>query len=449
MATIERMTRLLLYFVVGAFLGGAATLSFAETIVATRSSSQQPYILVPPSTKYFYTPPWSQSNANAACAAAGYTLGWNAGGYCMGGPGGATSATTSGGNDYSYSCPSGQNWTVSGTNCTRPDCVSPQSRDPADGVCKAPACPAAGTAAPQAWYEGAGQLPSSLCINNCSYGIGDFGIGLANSWSSRAGKSTGASCATNTATGIQPTDPKTDCVTKGMGYGTVNGVVVCVPATSETKNKSTVSTPASGGASTVTTGETVNCDTNGSCVKTTTTTTTTGGSGPGGTGTGSTTTVGTVTATEQKATFCEENPQSPMCLSTSFSGVCAAGAAPSCTGDAVQCAQAAASWKIQCDIETEPSDAAYTLGKALSAGGVDAVVNPAKDPNAPTYDIASIVSAAGGTRTLTATCIPSPTFVVRGVTYTLSTSMICQLASVVGYLMIAASSIIAVRMVAS
>lgn len=38
-----------------------------------------------------------------------------------------------------YQCPTGQNWTLSGTQCTRPDCVAPQVRQ-TDGSCVAP-CP--------------------------------------------------------------------------------------------------------------------------------------------------------------------------------------------------------------------------------------------------------------------------------------------------------------------
>lgn len=43
--------------------------------------------------------------------------------------------------DPLYQCPSGQNWTVSGSTCTRPDCVSPQTRNANTGVCEAPCGP--------------------------------------------------------------------------------------------------------------------------------------------------------------------------------------------------------------------------------------------------------------------------------------------------------------------
>lgn len=35
-------------------------------------------------------------------------------------------------------CPAGQNWTLSGSTCTRPDCLSYQSRDASTGQCSCP-----------------------------------------------------------------------------------------------------------------------------------------------------------------------------------------------------------------------------------------------------------------------------------------------------------------------
>lgn len=46
---------------------------------------------------------------------------------------------------YGTTCPVGQNYTkTSATTCTRPDCVSPEVRDPATGICQTP-CPAGET----------------------------------------------------------------------------------------------------------------------------------------------------------------------------------------------------------------------------------------------------------------------------------------------------------------
>jgi hypothetical protein len=75
--------------------------------------------------------------------------------------------------------------------------------------------------------------------------------------------------------------------------------------------------------------------------------------------------------------------------------------------------------------------------------------NPLDPSNATEINVGSIVSTAAGQRTLTATCIASPSFSVMGKTYTFDTTLFCQFASIVGYLMVAASSVIAVRMISS
>lgn len=55
-----------------------------------------------------------------------------------------------------YTCPAGQSWTLSGTTCTRPDCVAPEVRDPATGQC-AIKCPTG-----QDWSASTGQCLCSL-----------------------------------------------------------------------------------------------------------------------------------------------------------------------------------------------------------------------------------------------------------------------------------------------
>lgn len=62
-------------------------------------------------------------------------------------------------------CPMGQNWTLSGSTCSRPDCVAPQVRQ-TDGTCGAPAeCPSSGSS-----YGGEGlyNLGPSGATSYCS-----------------------------------------------------------------------------------------------------------------------------------------------------------------------------------------------------------------------------------------------------------------------------------------
>lgn len=173
-----------------------------------------------------------------------------------------------------YSCPSGQNWTLSGTSCTRPDCVAPEVRDPATGLCTPPPCPAAGQSGASlgatGTFTGSGAIPSTLCVNGCQYNTGGVGVQVGNEWATGIGRSTGATCSANTGTGLPSgdpqTDPKTKCVESGQSFGTVNGVVVCVPAT-------TVTTKGSG--STTTTNKDPQGNTTGSSTTSTSTSTST------------------------------------------------------------------------------------------------------------------------------------------------------------------------------
>lgn len=84
-----------------------------------------------------------------------------------------TGYTLSGGLCYpppTLSCPAGQNWTLSGSNCTRPDCVAPQVRNAGTGVCEMPACVSTASASPVKWYD-MGTNPDALkkfvCVGSC------------------------------------------------------------------------------------------------------------------------------------------------------------------------------------------------------------------------------------------------------------------------------------------
>lgn len=69
-----------------------------------------------------------------------------------------------------YTCPAGQNWTLSGTSCTRPDCVAPQTRNAQTGVCQSPPCETTGPATGTAWFDVGTSSEGgtrSVCIDGC------------------------------------------------------------------------------------------------------------------------------------------------------------------------------------------------------------------------------------------------------------------------------------------
>lgn len=232
-------------------------------------------------------------------------------------------------NEKNYHCPSGGNWSLEGNNCTRPDCVAPQVRQP-NGQCGTPDCTGlAGKAASTNAASGrAGEIgwKSSGTSSTSRWSGGSFGYGGCGVSCSggvcvplTAG-STGFNCAAygcqytgqpNTSTDIpdmgsqeKPTDQQQKCLSKGQGYVTINGVTTCAPVgdTGGEKYKKDTATKTDGTGTTSTTTETTqNCE-NGRCTVTETTTTT---DGEGNTQTES--------KESDKDRYCEENPDSKMC----------------------------------------------------------------------------------------------------------------------------------------
>ena len=516
MADLQRVARLLAWFVFGVLLAWVWMVpAYAETIPATPTAGAVPpvnyacYSGMPPADKRtnqaaaeYWCLQYAVGESNAALRTRdsresrsyGYMLNWK---YTSGASGlagvgmtyncaaGQTTAYVATGDLFCtgatvYTCPATGGWTLSGTNCTRPDCAAGQVHNPTTGVCEADCTAGASTTAYR--YRGtfrgatagvftgtATPVPSTLCdgscvmtpesVTNCTAAAA-VGSPVSCSY---AGPKTGAGCVPsdgNTTSG-EPSDNGTPptydpCHASGKVAGTIDGVPVCTgESPKSTESTKTTTTP----TSTTNTTTSTYCDGAGACSTTTSSTYTSGGSGANGTGAGSTTVPGTGPGTagegkpaetekQEKSSFCEENPDSPICKATAFSGACTA-SAPACDGDAVQCAQAAEAWKINCAIRTEPTDAAYVLGKAISGGGADPVKSPLDPSLLTTVDVAGIVSGAGSVRTLTGSCIPPQTFTVGGKSYVFDTTLFCQFASIIGYLMVAASSVIAIRMVVS
>lgn len=319
-----RAARLALYFVVGLLLGGVSVLSYAETQPATYGAITSPIQFA---TQYDASGV-CHASAGAACAARNMDVvgggdypacgknnspSFDTGPCC---PAGAWKVTIGGKYSCSsgsgYSCPKDGGWTLSGQTCSRPDCAPGETRDPSSGTCKPPPCPASGSVIGTASskYGGSGSSNGGLiCISQCqvqasacagngsSYGcVGPF-------------VATGQNCTSQSAPSpISPNDPRTTCIESGQAYGTVNGVVVCTPATSTNSTSTTTQTTTSSSSpsnpSTSQTNSHTQCE-DGNCTTTTTQT-------DPSTGVGTTT-----TTTQGKGDFCAQNPKSPNCSGTS------------------------------------------------------------------------------------------------------------------------------------
>lgn len=218
-----------------------------------------------------------------------------------------------------YSCPVDQNWTLSGSNCTRPDCPTGYTRDVATGQCMPPTCPAAGSSAmvggAAAWKISGG---SAACVAGFSYS------GCAVTCTSGASSGGSAACTGCSFTGApgdasnpngtpvpaeQKTNPTTPegCLASGKGYITGStGITTCISGTEapasqpvQTTEKTKTTTTNEQGQTTTTEGtKTTECS-GGNCTETTSST------GPNGTS--------TVAEEKPASNFCSENPTSPMC----------------------------------------------------------------------------------------------------------------------------------------
>lgn len=249
--------RLTLYLVVGLFLGAVSALSFAETIPATTGyhtwygmnyQGHYPDPLTACQSYVVGNPTMQWSNVTVDTCWGDTATGW---GQC----------TCKGYNGYygrndnvggvgqqgaTYGCPSGQNWTLQGSNCVRPDCVAPQVRDPATGVCSAPPNPCASkTGTVEGWAEKGTGYNGTKCIDGCTYNQ-SFLLDLSNPQDERIAKDgkiwgpvsqtgTGQQCTASESTPSAPEPRPKDNPNKppcGAGegvIGTSTGKVLCLP----------------------------------------------------------------------------------------------------------------------------------------------------------------------------------------------------------------------------
>jgi hypothetical protein len=276
-------------------------------------------------------------------------------------------------------------WCASGT--------APNTSLPADQQCGAPppSCTDASVASKYvgAWVVGGGSTgaPNYACIQGCQYPQGSFAAATGNSYGMEVGKGNGQTCTGANYDTIDTTTKKDDppslisCGQKGKTYGTVNGVGICadagtVPGSTVTQNGSSSTTPTSasgvaGGTSTTNTTTTVTNNGGSSSVTTTTT-------NPDGSKT---------QTTQDKDTFCSQNPNSAICKQDgTASGGDDCVTPPVCTGDAVQCMMVKQQWGTRCD--NQKANTASALG-ALMVNGNDPVSSPASAANRTVIPISS------------------------------------------------------------
>jgi len=153
-----------------------------------------------------------------------------------------------------YSCPAGQNWTLDGQTCTRPDCQQGQERNES-GVCVAPPCQSgesisfsifSGYSVGANAVVGAGANPytngSNRCNGTCSFNVTSIAncpaqVGTVDNpkpiTCHGTGVLTGATCSINESVGsTAPLIPnhRPKCLAGEGVLTTSSGTVACVPA---------------------------------------------------------------------------------------------------------------------------------------------------------------------------------------------------------------------------
>lgn len=354
-----RTLRLMLYFVVGMLLGALAVVANAETIPATLGPAT-----VQPSWGYQMYGPNGLSSCAAVAAAlsnasgtvtceqcegttlkgvcrarvtytdgTGYLLPYN---IVEGCPSSMTPNYNTGlceGSGTSYSCPTGQNWTLDGQTCTRPDCVEPETRN-AVGVCQVPTCTvAANQRVGTSRYQFPFPQPSGVtwCIQGCQVYPDDTGKNIVDGTMYAYGLVNGAggsaSTCVSSGNNVIPasaspigTSTSPPCTKQQGSISDSSGKVVCVDpttpgATAPPVQSSSSKTTSYGDGSSTTVTTTNTCTGDGACSSTTTTTITGvgGGGTPGQAGTPGTSTTNSDDPSAEKSEFCAKNPNLQMC----------------------------------------------------------------------------------------------------------------------------------------
>lgn len=233
---------------------------------------------------------------------------------------------------------------------------------------------------------------------------------------------------------------------EGQCFGQVNGVdtcVLCGSVSSKTYSGSTTTVTNPDGTKTSTTTGTVSSSTPGAGVVVTSSTST-GTTGSTGAPSGASTSTAGDTKTQDPTSFCKDNPASPLCVQGNASGGADCSAAPSCSGDAIQCAVLAQSWQTRCQVYSlAPGDAVSTAGGAA----IQAAANQPEGHPALTGTTASLSSAIDQTRFLGGGGLTDKTYTAGSYSITVPWSKWNTALELLGALGVAVSLIIAARIV--
>lgn len=381
-------------------------------------------------------------------------------------------------------CPSGYHEDPQSPGQCIADCIGDQVQQ-ANGQC---ACSAGDSALVSYQYGGGSSGPgSSGCVNGCVRSMGTgvcpggviamFTGGSATCYAYAT--TTGASCGANTQStsppmpvtlsppmppsapdppgGGDPLNTPTNaedpvaCGEAGGSWGTVNGVSKCLPpnpgspAVTVTKDESVVTLPDGTKSRTERDSVTINPGAGGSpqVIQRKVVTVEDGG--------GNVVSTGVTTTQSDKRSFCEENPSSAICTQKRASGGGTCSAAPTCEGDAIECAILEQSWRTRCALSLDPAHP-ETAGMVelghLVASGADPLAASmpwsSQQRAANTIDMSGVINQ---TEMFGASCLPDLSFSVAGNAFSIPLGVTCTYLGYIGNLFVMVSLVSAVMII--
>ncbi len=367
----------------------------------------------------------------------------------------------------SGSCPLGGTYNATTGKCDNPP-ACPQDgyiRNTTTGVCEPPPPPECtpGCNGACGSYKTFKYLQSQACIDSCIYKLGaGLEVALATGESSAGHdvrENTGQSCTAATETPTTPTPcPECECQKQGKSWGTVNGLVVChspgtpgsKPVTKQdppqTKTETPAPTPENPNPEPVTTETpspiiTITPNPAGGSPDITETTTNPDGS--------------TSSTTQSQESYCQKNPTASVCKQAdedkkkgSWSGSCGAF---QCEGDAVNCAIARKIHQDRCDDldELKQFAPAAEEGRRILMGEEDESVTGFLNRDAEhtrTINLANEIKESGDYQ-FAAQCFSDVQINIGSQSITVPFSRLCSYFEMIGYILLAASYLWALRIV--
>lgn len=341
-------------------------------------------------------------------------------------------------------CPAGEMF--SDGQCGPPPDCPPDTVATQSGQC----CPKAGTVEGTSGnsVESSSSTPSgSVCLGGCAWkggGVVPKVCGNGKCYTFGPFTSMGAGCTGEGSGGELPDaqpSPGEDaqCVKRGQCPGTVNGQKVCVPCGDKSQEdettEETTEEDSEGNEQTTSkkTTQKVECS-GGSCKVTKTTQTTKNG----------VTTTDEGVTVEPQVSYCAKNPSAAVCREeeekSSWGGACSGGF--QCDGDAVQCAQAQASWKLACDMAGDESDPSVQVGRSAVTAGDRPGDHPGNSPETLQFSAAIDSSNPYGS-----SCPPDFTLDALGTSVVVPLSSACDTFKWMGYVAVAFATLAAARIV--